>query len=403
MLKNYAPQVARMRQLLSLLCLIALLSCSGVVSAQQAKRPITHSDYDSWRTIQAPQLSRDGKFVAYAFLPQDGDGEIVVRNIATGNEWRAARGHRPPAPPPDDVPNLGEFQAGQARLIRPVFTADSRFVVFAIEPTKDELRKAKREKKKAEEMPKNALGMMDLSSGVVTRVERVKNFQVPEDGSGFIAYLLEAKPGESKPGEAKPEEKKSEVKTEPTPVTTEPAPAASPAASPAEKKGKEKKKEYGTDLILRNIATNTDRVFAEVLDYSLSKDAKTLVYTVSAKKEENNGVFVLSPQAVASAPAALLTGKGKFLKLTWDEDQTELAFISDRDDAAAAQPKFKLYLWNRRDPQAIEIVSTASPGFRKNLVVSEKASLAFSLDGSRLFFGTDDRAGSRKRSRQGTA
>jgi len=387
MLKNYAIHVARMRQLVSLLCLIALLSGSSAVTAQPAKRPLTHSDYDSWRTIQAQQLSRDGKFVAYAFMPQDGDGEIVVRNIATGNEWRAPRGHRPPTPPPDDVSNLGEFQAGQARLIRPVFTADSRFVVFSIEPTKDELRKAKREKKKPEEMPKNALGIMDLSSGQVARIDRVKNFQVPEDGSGYIAYLLEAKPGEVKP-EAKPEEKKPEEKSEPKPATTEPAPTASPAASPAEKKGREKKKEYGTDLILRNIATNTDRVFAEVLDYSFSKDAKTLVYTVSAKKEENNGVFALSPQAGDSAPAGLLTGKGKFLKLTWDEDQTGLAFISDRDDAAAKQPKFKLYLWNRRDPQAAEIVSTATTGFRKDLVVGEKASLAFSLDGSRLFFGT---------------
>src|SRR5688500_15296577 len=99
MLKNYAIHVARMRQLVSLLCLIALLSGPSAVTAQPAKRPLTHSDYDSWRTIQAQQLSRDGKFVAYAFMPQDGDGEIVVRNIATGVECKASRGHRPSVPP----------------------------------------------------------------------------------------------------------------------------------------------------------------------------------------------------------------------------------------------------------------------------------------------------------------
>src|SRR4030095_3898713 len=85
-----------------------------------AKRPITHQDYDSWRSIQAPQISRDGKFVAYAFLPQDGDGEVVVRNVASGVEWRAPRGYRPPIPPPDDPgANIAEFQANQARLVRP--------------------------------------------------------------------------------------------------------------------------------------------------------------------------------------------------------------------------------------------------------------------------------------------
>ncbi|HEU4479453.1 MAG TPA: hypothetical protein VFR80_13120, partial [Pyrinomonadaceae bacterium] len=113
MFKNYTLRVhVRIRGLVSLICLLAMLSSGSLVKAQQLKRPLTHNDYDSWRTIQAPQISRDGKFVAYAFLPQDGDGEIVVRNIASGNEWRATRGYRPPAPPPDDVPNLGEFQAG---------------------------------------------------------------------------------------------------------------------------------------------------------------------------------------------------------------------------------------------------------------------------------------------------
>jgi len=74
--------------------------------------------------------------------------------------------------------------------------------------------------------------------------------------------------------------------------------------------------------------------------------------------------------------------------LTWDEDNTQLAFISDRDDAEAKQPKFKLYHWNRKDPQAAEIVSRQTDGFRQDFVISDKGSLSFSLDGSRLFFGT---------------
>jgi len=77
-----------------LLCLAALISSSGAARAQQTKRPITHNDYDSWRTIQGQQISRDGKFVAYAYLPEDGDGEIVARNVASGTEWRAPRGYQ---------------------------------------------------------------------------------------------------------------------------------------------------------------------------------------------------------------------------------------------------------------------------------------------------------------------
>src|SRR5262249_36832314 len=157
------------RRYASLLCAIVLTATSlAPALAQQAaapKRPLTHKDYDSWRSIQSPQISRDGKFVAYAYMAQDADSDIVVRNIASGAEWRARRGYRPPAPPPDDsLPNFGELIAAQARLVRPQFTADSRFVVFSIEPTKPELNSAKKEKKKPEDMPKNALGIMDLSS-----------------------------------------------------------------------------------------------------------------------------------------------------------------------------------------------------------------------------------------------
>src|SRR5262250_404044 len=102
------------RRIVSVVCALALIATSlAQVFAQQTattKRPLTHQDYDSWHSIQAPQISRDGKFVAYAYMAQEADSEVVVRNIASGTEWRAARGYRPPAPPPDDsIPNFGEL------------------------------------------------------------------------------------------------------------------------------------------------------------------------------------------------------------------------------------------------------------------------------------------------------
>ncbi|HEX5889533.1 MAG TPA: hypothetical protein VFY61_12560, partial [Pyrinomonadaceae bacterium] len=364
----------KLKRSVALLCTFALLATMAV--AQQApagaraaqtptaKRALTHQDYDSWRSILAQQVSRDGKFVAYAYVPQDGDGEIVVRNIATGVDYRAPRGYRPPVPPPDDPgTNIAEFQAEQARLLRPVFTADSKFLIFSTEPGKAELNKAKKEKKKPEDMPKNGLSIMDLSTGTVTRVEKVKTFRVPEDGSGFIAYLSEPVP------EAKP--------SEPNPSPTAPPPGRRSA----------KKKEYGSELVLRNTATGNERKFSDVLDFTISKDAKTLIYTVSSRTEETNGVYTVATENDA-APTALLTGKGKYQKLTWDEDNTQLAFISDKEDAAAKQPKFRVYHWNLKDAQANEIVAPGTSGFPKDMVISERANLSFSLDGSHLFLGS---------------
>ena len=96
-----------------------------VAFAQTAKRPLHHRDYDGWNAIQSQVLSRDGKFLAYALFPEDGDGQLVVRNIATGKELRENAGSPPPAQDNTDV-EAGAGQQGAVRTIRIAFTHDKR-------------------------------------------------------------------------------------------------------------------------------------------------------------------------------------------------------------------------------------------------------------------------------------
>lgn len=400
--KNSGSIRRRAHQALMLICALSLVFTPAIwpqmASARQqasaksqasARRALTHQDYDSWRSIQGQTLSRDGKFVAYAVVPQDGDGEIVVRNLATGKEYRSGRGWRPPAPPPSGdgaEPVAGPPGFGQAAATRPRFTADNRFAIFTIEPDKADVMKARKERKAPDASPKNALGIMDLLTGQVTRVERVKNFQVPEDAGGYIAYSLETKLDAAKPEEkpAAPNQGKQEDADE----DWQQRGGGRGGAGGGRPAGA--RKEFGTDLVLRNLSNGSERSFADVLDYSFSRDARTLLYAVSSRKEESNGIYAATPGNDA-APVELLTGKGKYSKLTWDEDQTQLVFASDRpsgDDAAAAkQPKIKLYYWKRGEAKAAELVSAATPNFRSGMVISERGALNFSQDGSRLFFG----------------
>ena len=361
-------------RIFSVLLLVSLLS-SQLLAQGAAKRPITFQDFDSWRSLQGAQISRDGKFVAYVMQPQDGDGELFVRSTVTDQERRVPRGYRPPTPPPDasDPAATQAFQA-LGRLLRPTFSADSKYLFFTIEPEKAEILKARKEKKRPDEFPKNTLGIMDLGTGTVTRIADVKSFQVPEDGSGYVAILKEPAREERRPEAA--------AANSNTGANSGPRPTPSPSPSPGARR-----KEYGSTLVLRNLTTGADRIFADVLEYTFSKDAKSLVYAVSSRKEDTNGAFAVTPQNEAP-PVALASGPGKYLKFTWDEKQTQLAFISDRDDAAAKQPKFKVYHWSRTDPKAFDVVSVSTPGFRPEYVISEKGSLTFSYDGTRLFTST---------------
>src|SRR6266511_4372291 len=220
-----------------------------------AKRPLTHQDYDGWRSIQGQTISRDGKFIAYALIPQDGDETPAPAALA---------------------------QAGRAPRVH--FTADSRFAAFTIEPNKGDVLKARKEKKAPDAMPKNALGVMDLSNGQVARVEHVKSFQAPEDGPGWIAYQLEAKPEEKKAEDKAAEQKQNENDDEDFQQRGRGAAGGRTGAA---------RKEYGSDLVLRNLTTGVERTFADALEYSFSKDARTLVFTVSSRKEEANGVYAV--------------------------------------------------------------------------------------------------------------
>src|SRR4030095_8435993 len=138
-----------MRDRLRCRLVVALVLVGGFASAaaaQQngaAKKAIAHDVYDSWKSIQGTRLSSDGVWLAYALVPQDGDGELVVRNLKTHDEIRAPRARDP------------------------LITTDNKCVVFALAPPKKDVDAARKAKKKPEEMPKNGVGFVNLSTGQV--------------------------------------------------------------------------------------------------------------------------------------------------------------------------------------------------------------------------------------------
>src|SRR5580698_9730775 len=104
-------RLARYRGAISFTVLIAFTGAFTGAATAQTKRPLHHRDYDGWNSIQSQVLSRDGKFLAYALFPEDGDGSLVVRNLATGKELRENAGSPPPAQDNTDV-EAGPAQQG---------------------------------------------------------------------------------------------------------------------------------------------------------------------------------------------------------------------------------------------------------------------------------------------------
>lgn len=275
---------------------VIVLVLFALAQAQTGKKPIGYDVYDSWKSIQGTKLSGDGRWLVYSLAPGEGDPELVVLDLQSGKESRFPRGR--------DA----------------VISADDRFVVYTIVPPKAEVDKAKKEKKKPEEQPKNGLGIINLQTGQQVSVDRVKNFKLAEDSGKFVAYLLEPPlPKEAAKDQPKKEEeeKKEPEKKEPEAKPAEKKEPEQKAGEKKEEKKPEKKKEPGTELVIRNLETNETISVQEVSEYTWSKNGRYLAYAVSSKKPEDDGAFILDPSS--GKTIALLKGQGHYVKLVFDE------------------------------------------------------------------------------------
>src|SRR5688572_15475645 len=213
----------------SLLASLFLIFVSVAGAQLIVKRPLDHSAYDTWRSISGTSFSRNGEWLLYRIGPAVGDGEITVRNTATGAEHKIPRG------------SLG------AR-----FTYDGKYVIATVVPAKAEVDQAKKDKKAPRDMPKNSLAILDLTSGKITTIEKVRSWRLAEKGSDWISYSVDdsstagAAPGGARPGGAGGARPGGAA-------TTPPATPTTPATEPQDPKAPKKKSGHaaGSELILR--------------------------------------------------------------------------------------------------------------------------------------------------------
>ena len=144
---------------------------------------MTYADTDAWRSLSGQKLSADGKFLGYGLFPQDGDGEVVLRNLGTKAEIREPAGARPAPPPPDPELDTPPIQ----RTTQIAFSPDSRFAAFTTFPKKEEM------KKKESERSKGGLVLADLTKSSVTRFDSIKSYQLSSEASSVIAFLKDDK------------------------------------------------------------------------------------------------------------------------------------------------------------------------------------------------------------------
>ena len=240
------------------------------------KLALDHTVYDQWESIRETIWQPQGQFICYTINPQEGDAVLIVKNIASKIDISIPRG------------------------AQPVFTEDGNYLIAKIKPSFNETRKAKIDKKKPDEMPKDSLVILALATGKINKIPAVKSFQVPEFGNGLIAYLKETKGDFNK---------------------------------------------EGAPLYFRDLNSGQERVFNNISQYLIHpKGEGVMMYQVRTKLKEAK--ILLS----SIADTNTITLNSHFYtatNFTWDEQGKQLAYLVERDSAdKALQKNYTLAYYN---------------------------------------------------------
>ncbi|TAF53595.1 MAG: hypothetical protein EAZ62_04355, partial [Sphingobacteriia bacterium] len=359
--------------------LLALLCVAVAVQAQ--KKPLDHSVYDGWQTVAERVLSANGQFMAFTVNPQEGDGVLYVKKTSGETIQTIERGYGVE------------------------ISDDSRFLVCRIRPLYKATREARIQKKRPDDMPKDSLAILDLTSGKLEKIPRIKSFKWADENRQFLVYHLEkALPTAARPRTEPDSLARITAMVSRADSLVKLADSLRNKAAEAQAKGlsvlqinnrpvaaprsPEEPVEEGTELVILDLKTGKKFSIPLVSEYVFNKKGTVLAIETTRKNGDPKSAATVWVCALSTAkPQAILQGFQDAKNYRWDEAGQQLAFVADRDSSTKALSKnFKLYYWKGSD-SAQAVVENKTNGTSKWAAITEFSAPSFSASGERFFVG----------------
>lgn len=307
------------------------------------KKIVDHTTYDLWKSIVSTTASKDGKWLAYEIKPQVGDGKLFLYNTETAA--------------------IDSFSRGKM----PSFVyAGGGYLVYKIVPPYKVTRKAKLDKKKPDDMPKDTLAVLELATKKVVKLPNVKSFSTND----YATYVLAQLGKEKKTTPVLTKKQKRKLKKNP-PIDI---------------------KSEGTTLVVWNVERNTQVKYRNVTDYTLPEKSQRAAFIVQEKaKKDSAYVYLVDATANTEKTTEYLGNKifginGWAKSVTMDETGKNIAFLATTD-TAKTNKLYSLYLSTGKDNATNMILDTTNHTLNRKLTVSEHGKIYFSDNGNKLFFG----------------
>jgi dipeptidyl aminopeptidase/acylaminoacyl peptidase len=333
------------------LATILATAAFGPLRAEDAQRPMQLSDILAWKRIQTSVVSNDGGWFAYKLSPNDGNAEVVIRNLKDGKETRFAIGELPrpvgfgppagPPPPPDLA-----------------ISDDSKWAAFLQYPSAKEAKALRKQHKPVQ----SKLMLVDLATGNKKEFDKIRRFAFSGDLSTAIAMLRYA----------------------PTPAVP---PAAAPA-TPAPGAPPTEDRVQGADLILYELATATEMNVGNVSDFAFDKKGDWVAWLIDAADQEGNGI-----QARNMATGALIpldSAKATYKGIGWTEKGDGLATLRGVEDKAWDDKRYTLVAFHdfsSAKPGKVVFDPAKDKSFPEGMTISPSRNPYWMADLSAVTFG----------------
>src|ERR1035437_8962804 len=335
------------------LALVAFLLAPLTRANAQTLKVLNLPDYGRWNRITSTSLSPDGKWMSYAYQPNEGDATLFVKQLDGEKIFTIPIGSAPAAAGGDPA---GGGRGGGGGGVQ--FSDDARFIGYYVNPPEQAGGRGGRGggggRGGAPQAGANAgaprvvrrFEVLDLSTGEKFAVPGGASFRFAK-GSAWLAVRLNKAPGDTS--------------------------------------------FKGADLVLRDLKAATTRNVGNVNLYEFDDSGHLLAYTVDAAGHLGNGVYLMNLSS--GDTRALNSSALEYDQLAWSDGGGNLAVLRGEKAKDMKQRDNSLLAWTGAgSPNAKELLLDPSKDatFPKGMVLSEYTAPRWSKDGSRIFRGVKE-------------
>jgi len=149
--------------LVFVLVLMVFLPIMAADDPGKVPKPLDPRAIDEWKSIRSTVLTHNGRWMAYYLIPNDGDAQVILREVKGTREYT--------------------FKAGKTRSGKLAFSEDSRWLAFMRYPSKTETKKAEKSKKPS----KNKLVLVKLADGKENEYKKIRSFAFSGKNGKWLA------------------------------------------------------------------------------------------------------------------------------------------------------------------------------------------------------------------------